>query len=53
MAPSILDLSLGAVEMGVLLTSVLYGMSLVQTYTYAMHCRGDRMWVMALVAGVW
>jgi hypothetical protein len=37
----------------VLLTSVLYGMSLVQTYTYAMSCRGDKLWVKTLVVAVW
>jgi hypothetical protein len=52
MPPTILDLSLGAVEMGVLLTSALYGISVVQTYIYATSCRGDKMWVKALVAVV-
>jgi hypothetical protein len=55
MASSILvnGLSLGAIEVGVLLSSLLYGMSLVQAYNYAINCTGDHAWLKAMVAAVW
>lgn len=53
MSPTVLDLSLGAIEISTLLSSVIYGMSLVQTYIYAASCQEDRLWLKLVVAGVW
>lgn len=51
----VLDLSLGAIEVAVLLASVLYGLVLIQTYVYALSCKSDRpalKLVVALIAYV-
>jgi hypothetical protein len=44
--------TLGAIEIGVLLSSVLYGVTCVQAYNYAMHTVCDRLWVRVVVAVV-
>jgi hypothetical protein len=51
--PSSLDVTLGAVEMGAMMSMMLYGMVTVQMYMYAMGCKTDRAWLKALVAFVW
>lgn len=48
-----LTLTLGVVEIGVLLSSLLYGMSLVQTYIYATNCKSDSIWLKTVVSVVW
>lgn len=51
MAPvSQLDTTLGAIEVGVLLSSMLYGMVTVQMYTYSGKCKKDPLWLIALVS---
>jgi hypothetical protein len=44
--------TLGAIELGILFSSVLYGVTCVQAYNYAMHTVGDRTWIRVLVAVV-
>jgi hypothetical protein len=51
--PSSLDLTLGAIEMGTMMSMMLYGMITVQMYMYAMTCKADRPWLKALVTSVW
>jgi hypothetical protein len=51
--PSSLDLTLGAVEMGAMMSMMLYGMVTVQMYIYARDCKTDRAWLRALVTCVW
>jgi hypothetical protein len=48
-----LSLTLGAVEMGTMVSAILYGAVSVQAYMYAVGCRKDRAWMKALVAFVW
>jgi hypothetical protein len=52
MAPTVLDLSLGAVEMGVLISSVFYGNLVVQCYLYSQSTIKDRLWIKLLVGFV-
>ncbi|KII91098.1 hypothetical protein PLICRDRAFT_39708 [Plicaturopsis crispa FD-325 SS-3] len=47
------DLTLGALEIGALLATCLYGVTTVQVYIYARGSVQDRLWVRSLVAGVW
>jgi hypothetical protein len=47
-----LDLSLGAIEIGVLVSTLLYGMTAVQSYTYFASSAPDRMWLKCFVAAV-
>jgi hypothetical protein len=51
--PSSLDLTLGAVEIGAMMSMMLYGMVTVQMYIYARNCKTDRAWLKALVTCVW
>jgi hypothetical protein len=49
------DIVLGAIEVGVLLSSILYGVTCVQAHTYA-HSKSianDSRWTKGLVAGIW
>jgi hypothetical protein len=48
-----LGLSLGAIELGVLFSTLFYGMTLVQGYTYAATCSQDRPWLKIFVGLVW
>ena len=48
--PSQLDLTLGAVEIGALISCMLYGAVTVQLYTYSGRCKNDPMWLIALVS---
>jgi hypothetical protein len=48
-----LGLTLGVIEIGVLMSTLLYGMTLVQTYIYAMSSSQDRIWMKLFVAIVW
>lgn len=50
--PSQLDLTLGAIELGVLISSVFYGNFVVQCYLYWQSTIKDRVWVKLLVAFV-
>jgi hypothetical protein len=43
----------GAVEIGVLLSSLLYGATLVQTYIYALSCEKDRRAFKIIVFAIW
>lgn len=52
MAPS-LDSTLGAVELAILLSSVLYGVTTMQAYLYLQSPRQDRLWLRGLAAIVW
>lgn len=45
-----LDLSLGAIEVAVLLASVFYGLVLIQTYIYTLSCKNDRPVLKVVVA---
>jgi hypothetical protein len=51
--PDSLSLTLGAVEIGTMISAILYGAITVQVYMYAVGCRKDRAWMKALVAFVW
>jgi hypothetical protein len=51
--PDSLSLTLGAVEIGTMVSAILYGAITVQAYMYAVGCRKDRAWMKALVAFVW
>jgi hypothetical protein len=53
MSSKILDLSLGTVEFGILIATLLYGMSLVQTYTYFFSSLHDKIWLKAIVFLLW
>jgi hypothetical protein len=53
MASTSLDLSLGAIEIGVLLASILYGMSIVLGFVYASASEKDAIWLKLLVSAVW
>jgi hypothetical protein len=44
-----LDLTLGAVELGVIVATMLYGMALVQGYSYAFRCAQDPRWIQIIV----
>jgi hypothetical protein len=48
-----MDLTLGVTEVGVLVATMLYGMALLQAYTYAMNCSSDSHSRKALAAVVW
>jgi hypothetical protein len=49
------DIVLGAIEVGVLLSSILYGVTCVQAHTYAQSksIAHDARWTKGLVAGIW
>jgi hypothetical protein len=51
--PSPLDLTLGAVEMGAMISLFLFGMVTVQVYLYSMGSKTDHRWLKLLVAFVW
>ena len=53
LAPSPLDLSLGGIEVGVHISSLLYGILNVQIYRYARTRRQDAVVIKCLVALVW
>jgi hypothetical protein len=53
MASTSLDLSLGAIEIGVLLASILYGMSIILGFIYASASAKDTLWLKLLVSAVW
>jgi hypothetical protein len=44
-----LDFTLGAVELGVIVATMLYGMALVQGYGYAFKCAHDPRWIQVIV----
>ncbi|KAH7914161.1 hypothetical protein BJ138DRAFT_1144516 [Hygrophoropsis aurantiaca] len=48
-----LDFSLGALEIGVLLSTCLYGVTTVQAYTYWSSRFRDPLWLRLLVASIW
>jgi hypothetical protein len=48
-----LGLTLGVLEMGVIVSTLLYGMSTVQVLTYSQESRKDARWLRALVGLVW
>jgi hypothetical protein len=51
--PDTLSMTLGAIEIGTMVSAILYGMVTVQVYMYAAGCRADRAWTKALVAFIW
>ncbi|TDL15202.1 hypothetical protein BD410DRAFT_845408 [Rickenella mellea] len=53
MVLSALDLNLGALEIGVLISSVLFGVTSVQVYMYWHQRFNDRLAIQALVAAIW
>jgi hypothetical protein len=50
--PLQLHLTLGPIEMGVLVSSVLWGLTCVQTYIYAMNADKDMLAMKLIVASV-
>ena len=48
--PSELDLTLGAVQIGGLISCMLYGAVTVQLYTYSKRCKDDPTWLVVLVS---
>ncbi|KAJ7083072.1 hypothetical protein B0H15DRAFT_889337 [Mycena belliarum] len=48
-----LDLSLGALEIGILLSSVLWGVTTIQVYIYVTTSNKDPLWTKAIVYLVW
>jgi hypothetical protein len=50
--PEVILQTLGAIEIGVLLASVLYGVMCVQAYNYAMHTISDQSWIRYMVGFV-
>jgi hypothetical protein len=48
-----MDLTLGVTEIGVLVATMLYGMALLQAYTYAMNCSSDSLFRKALAVVIW
>jgi hypothetical protein len=50
---SSIALSLGIMEIGVLIGTLLYGMSLLQTYIYVTSGRTGQVWLKLMVAAVW
>ncbi|TDL18471.1 hypothetical protein BD410DRAFT_793171 [Rickenella mellea] len=53
MSPSVMDLNLGALEIGTLISSVLFGVTTVQVYMYWNRRFNDRVAIQGLVATVW
>jgi hypothetical protein len=55
MASQLLDTSLGALEMGILISTALFGVMTMQTYVYitSAHFQRDRAFIKLLVAFVW
>ncbi|KAL0959315.1 hypothetical protein HGRIS_014577 [Hohenbuehelia grisea] len=51
--PSALDLNLGSLEIGVLLSSTLFGITTVQLYMYYQNRYKDPWWIRSLVMLVW
>jgi hypothetical protein len=51
--PTMPDVSLGAIEMGMMISAVLFGMVTSQVHMYAVGCRKDRTWMKILVLFVW
>jgi hypothetical protein len=49
------DIVLGAIKVGVLLSSILYGVTCVQAHTYVQSksIANDSRWTKGLVAGIW
>lgn len=48
-----LDSTLGAVELGIVLSSILYGVTTMQAYIYTQTGKKDRFSLRLLVAWVW
>jgi hypothetical protein len=44
-----LDLTLGAVEIGIILATMAYGMTIVQSHSYANRCGQDPLWMKLVV----
>ncbi|EIN09210.1 hypothetical protein PUNSTDRAFT_68119 [Punctularia strigosozonata HHB-11173 SS5] len=55
MAPSLLDTSVGALEIGILISTVLFGVMTMQTYIYVAseHFKRDKVYIKILVGFVW
>lgn len=51
--PTSLATTLGAVEIGVMLSAVLYGVTTLQTYIYWQTPNQDKRWLRYLVAIIW
>jgi hypothetical protein len=45
-----LDFTMGAIEIGVLVSTLLYGMTVVQSYIYFASNAPDRLWLKSFVA---
>lgn len=48
-----LGTTLGAIEVGVMLAAILYGVTTLQTYIYWQTPKKDKRWLRCLVASVW
>ncbi|KAF8587693.1 hypothetical protein K439DRAFT_1337297 [Ramaria rubella] len=48
-----LDETIGALEIGIILSTVLYGILTLQAYRYTEGDSKDRIWIPIMVAGVW
>lgn len=51
--PPTLATTLGAIEIGVMLAAVLYGVTTLQTYIYWQTPKRDKLWLRSLVACLW